>query len=68
MTIKAIALDKSNTTGSINFHFYELVEAERTEIKPLDGPVCITHGTFDLDVTYFPAGATIGAVKWGVGR
>ena len=64
VTIKAIALDKSNTTGSINFHFYELVEAERTEIKPLDGPVCITHGTFDLDVTYFPAGATIGAVKW----
>lgn len=64
VTIKAIALDKSNTIGTINFHFYELVEAERTEIKPLDGPVCITHGTFELDVTYFPAGATIGAVKW----
>lgn len=64
VTIKAIAMDKSNSFGSIDFHFYELVDAERTEIKPLDGPVCITNGTFDLDVTYFPAGATIGAVKW----
>lgn len=64
VTIKAIATDKSNVYASYDFHFYKLVEAERTEIKPLDGSVCISHGAFDLDVTYFPAGATIGAVKW----
>lgn len=64
VTIKAIAMDKSNVSASYNFHFYKLIEAERTEIKPLDGSVCISHGAFDLDVTYYPTGATIGAIKW----
>ncbi|MCM1050915.1 MAG: Ig-like domain-containing protein [Paenibacillus sp.] len=64
VTIRAIATDRSNVAGEYKFHFYKLVEAERVEIKPVNNPVCISHGAFDLDVTYFPTGATIGAVKW----
>lgn len=56
--------DHSNVAGDFKFHVYKMQEVERIEIKPLDGPLCVTQPTVALDVTYYPAGATIGSVKW----
>lgn len=64
VTIKAIATDRTGVTGTYDFHFYELIDVEDITIAPLDGPVCISLGAFDLDVTYYPAEATVGSVQW----
>ena len=56
--------DHSNVAGDYKFHIYKMQEVERLEIKPLDGPLCVTQGNVPLDVTYYPEGATIGSVKW----
>lgn len=56
--------DHSNIAGDYTFHIYKMQEVERLDIKPLDGPLCVTQGNVALDVTYYPEGATIGSVKW----
>lgn len=62
--IRCAAHDHSAVSGEFKFHVYKMQEVERLEIKPLDGPLCISQRTVALDVTYYPVGATIGSVKW----
>ena len=62
--VRCAAHDHSGVHGEFAFHVYKMQEVERLEIKPLDGPLCISQGTVALDVTYYPEGATIGSVKW----
>lgn len=56
--------DHSKIAGDYKFHIYKMQEVDYLEIKPLDGPICINQGNIELDVTYYPTGATIGSVKW----
>lgn len=62
--IRCYTHDHSDVCGDYKFHIYKMQEVERLEIKPLDGPLCVTQGQVALDVTYYPEGATIGSVKW----
>lgn len=56
--------DHSGTFGTYNFHIYKLMEVERIEIAPVNEELCVTAGTYKLDVKYFPEGATVGSVNW----
>ena len=62
--IYATSTDRSGIRGEFTFHINKFVTATNVSIKPLDGPVCLTLGAFPLEVTYEPAGATIGSVEW----
>lgn len=64
VTIYANATDKSGVRGEISIHINRMVNAERVEIAPLAGGLCINQGSVNLDVTYFPADATVGSVLW----
>ncbi len=64
VTIYANSTDKSGVRGGYKFHIDKYIAAERVTIKPLDGPVCWTLGSFPLEVTYEPTGATVGSVEW----
>ena len=56
--------DHSNVAGDYKFHVYKMQEVEEMEIAPINEPLCITQGSYKLDVTYYPTGATIGSVTW----
>ena len=62
--LRATSTDRSGIRGEFTFHINKFVTATNVSIKPLDGPVCLTLGAFPLEVTYEPAGATIGSVEW----
>lgn len=64
VTIYAAANDKSGVRGSIEFDINKYIEAEEIDIQPVTDPVCVNLGDIVLDVTYAPAGATIGSVEW----
>lgn len=64
VTVYATATDKSGVRGEISFHINRMVDAERVEVAPLAESLCINQGSVKLDVTYFPADATIGSVTW----
>lgn len=56
--------DHSRVAGDYKVHIYKMQEVDHLDIKPLDGPLCITQGSVTLDVTYYPEGATVGSVTW----
>lgn len=64
VTIYAAATDKSNVRGEITIHVNRMVDADRVEIAPLAESLCINQGSVELDVTYYPADATVGSVIW----
>lgn len=64
VTIYAAATDKSNVRGEISIHVNRMVDADRVEIAPLAESLCINQGSVELDVTYYPADATVGSVIW----
>ena len=64
VTVYATATDKSGVRGSYSFHINRMVDAERVEVAPLDESLCINQGSVALDVTYYPADATVGSVTW----
>lgn len=63
-TIIAASTDRSGVRGEFKIHVDKYIAAEKIAIKPLDGPVCISYGSFALEVTYEPTGATVGSVEW----
>lgn len=63
-TITATANDGTNVKGSWSVQVRKMVNVEDLSIIPLTDEVCIDRGTFALDVTYSPAGATVGTVVW----
>lgn len=64
VTVYAMATDKSGVRGSYSFHINRMVDAERVEVAPLAESLCINQGSVALDVTYYPADATVGSVTW----
>lgn len=64
VTVYATATDKSGVRGEYSFHINRMVDAERVEVAPLAESLCINQGSVALDVTYYPADATIGSVTW----
>ncbi len=64
VTIYATATDKSGVRGSYTVHINRMVDAERVEVAPLTEGLCINQGSVELDVTYYPADATVGSVTW----
>lgn len=62
--IFAAATDKSGVHGEFGIHIDRMINAERVDIAPLAEPLCINQGSVELDVTYFPADATVGSVEW----
>ena len=64
VTIYAAANDHSGVRGSLELDIKSYIEATSVSIAPIDGPLCITDGSYTLDVTYSPAGATVGSVSW----
>ena len=63
-TIYATSTDRGGTRGEYKFTINKYIAATGISIKPLDGPVCISYGAFNLQVTYEPTGATVGSVDW----
>lgn len=63
-TIYCYTNDHSGTFGKYQFHVYKLIGVERIEIMPVTEELCISAGTYKLDVTYYPEGATVGSVTW----
>jgi len=64
VTIYATATDRSGVRGELPIHIDRMVNAERVEIAPLAESLCINQGSIELDVTYYPADATVGSVAW----
>ena len=64
VTIYANATDKSGVRGEYSLHINRMVNAERVEVEPLAEGLCINQGSVELNVTYYPADATIGSVTW----
>ena len=63
-TIVAASTDKSGVKGEYPITVDKYIAAESVAIEALDGPVCISDGSFNLKVTYNPTGATVGSVDW----
>ena len=62
--VLAVATDRSGVRGEYDLHVDRLIGAERVEVAPLAEPLCITKGSVELAVTYYPADATVGSVEW----
>ncbi len=62
--LTAITTDRSGVKGSIVLDIVPYIAAESITIAPLAEPVCIVGGPVALNVTYTPAGATLGSVEW----
>lgn len=62
--IYATSTDRGGVRGEYAFTINKYIAATGISIKPLDGPVCISYGAFNLQVTYEPTGATVGSVDW----
>lgn len=62
--IYATSTDRGGVRGEYAFTINKYIAATGISIKPLDSSVCLTRGAFSLDVTYEPAGATVGSVDW----
>lgn len=63
-TIIAVSTDKSGIKGEYPITVKKYIAATGVSIEELDGPVCISDGSFNLKVTYEPTGATVGSVEW----
>lgn len=63
-TIIAVSTDKSGVKGEYPITVKKYIAATGVSIEELDGPVCISDGSFNLKVTYEPTGATVGSVEW----
>lgn len=64
VTITAVTTDRSGVKGSIDLHIEAYIAAESLTIEPLAEPIGILGGDVALNVTYFPAGTTLGSVEW----
>lgn len=64
VTITAIATDRSCVKSTIDLKIEDYIAAESLTIAPVDDPVCIVGGPVNLNVTYAPAGCTLGSVDW----
>lgn len=64
VTISAVTTDRSGVKGSIDLHIEAYIAAESLTIEPVADPVCLIGGPVTLNVSYFPAGATLGSVEW----
>lgn len=62
--IIALATDRSGIKGTYTLNVKKYIAATGVQIAELPGSVCISDGAFNLDVTYSPAGATLGSVDW----
>lgn len=62
--IYATSTDRSGVRGEFRLDIDKYIAATGISIKPLDESVCINYGSFALDVTYEPTGATVGSVEW----
>lgn len=62
--ITAVTTDRSGVKGSIDLNIEPYIAAETISIEPVTSPVCIVGGPLALNVTYTPAGATLGSVEW----
>lgn len=62
--IYATSTDRGGVRGEYAFTINKYIAATGISIKPLDGPVCISYGAFNLEATYEPTGATVGSVVW----
>jgi uncharacterized protein YjdB len=64
VTITASTNDGSGVKGTWSTRVYKMVNVESLTIAALTDEVCIDRGSFNLDVTYYPEGATTGSVTW----
>lgn len=62
--IIALSTDRSGVKGTYPLTVHKYIAATDIRIAELPGSVCISDGAFNLDVTYTPAGATVGSVDW----
>lgn len=63
-TIKCHTNDHSGVYGTYDLRVYRLTEVDRLEIAPVSEELCVSYGSYKLDVTYYPEGATVGSVTW----